>query len=907
MPPEVHPTSPAQPSSYQGPAPHYQSAAPLRPRGGFMRPQYTMSIPQQPLSMVPSPPQYAYPRHPGMPGSEPSLQHIAYSSSSIVPMMQQHAPMYPFQNHSSDSGSPSQHPFTTSAAPPPLPVYSHLAINPSPPPRSPLPPSQSSSSSGQRHSAPYATQGAYSPLGYSTPPQYAYAPPSSFAPNPSMYQSQYTPYRQTYTPTESDGQGTWWYLPAAGTAGSGSYEGMQQSYQSPYSMGYPSIGRHEGEGYGQPGPSSSIAATQPPVHSHLHPPVTQSRFGGSSTEITPDGSSPGLQGSPVTSSKPLESATMSISNEAERRLARKPYHPNPPAHRSEWVMWAGNVPSDATHDELWRFFNQSLSPQEPSSPGAAPDEASGGVLSIFLISRSNCAFVNFETEAHLSAATNRFNGKQLRPNDPRCPRLVCRIRRQTDDLRAGVGGQRGIGMHTKWIKEQKEKAQQERDTGLPSSSSERLEFPSTASSSSPEDLAGRLGPLSISDDESQRRNRRTAPTHSTSSGSYASTSSSILTRYFPQRYFILKSLTQFDLDLSVERGLWATQRHNEGILDQAFRTSQDVFLIFGVNKSGEFYGYAKMTGPISQGEGKVPWASPSASSPQSSSQASGSSVIAADAGVSPLDPVLGKRQEARYIFPLDEHRVDESPLPVSGSQEQPLFLPGPPEASPPHARGKVASAPAELRDPHHRLTHKTPQAELSLGVPRASASVGPRSIELDATAPYRALKGRSAGETSRLGARVDDVVREHLSDARLPSPRLPRREVSEPLIGKALRPVEEASKEERETREDLSQPDVGAGPGQDQEQDEAWGQPFRVEWIRTERLPFYRTRHLRNPWNHGREVKVSRDGTELEPSVGQELLEEWDRPPPSPRTSPVPAAARPPPQRRGSKTAHHPP
>ena len=50
---------------------------------------------------------------------------------------------------------------------------------------------------------------------------------------------------------------------------------------------------------------------------------------------------------------------------------------------------------------------------------------------------------------------------------------------------------------------------------------------------------------------------------------------------------------QFDLDLSVEKGLWATQRHNEGILDQAFRTSEEVYLIFSVNKSGEFYGYAK--------------------------------------------------------------------------------------------------------------------------------------------------------------------------------------------------------------------------------------------------------------------------------------------------------------------------
>ena len=75
--------------------------------------------------------------------------------------------------------------------------------------------------------------------------------------------------------------------------------------------------------------------------------------------------------------------------------------------------------------------------------------------------------------------------------------------------------------------------------------------------------------------------------------------------------------------------------------------------------------------------------------------------------------------------------------------------------------------------------------------------------------------------------------------------------------------------------------------GRAQEDGPVWGESFKVEWVRTERLPFTRTRHLRNPWNHDREVKVSRDGTELEPSVGQALLDEWDRPdppPPSPAT-----------------------
>jgi len=59
--------------------------------------------------------------------------------------------------------------------------------------------------------------------------------------------------------------------------------------------------------------------------------------------------------------------------------------------------------------------------------------------------------------------------------------------------------------------------------------------------------------------------------------------------------------------------------------------------------------------------------------------------------------------------------------------------------------------------------------------------------------------------------------------------------------------------------------------------DKGWGRPFAVQWINATRLPFHRTRHLRNPFNSSREVKISRDGTEVEPSVGEALLREFDR------------------------------
>lgn len=85
-----------------------------------------------------------------------------------------------------------------------------------------------------------------------------------------------------------------------------------------------------------------------------------------------------------------------------------------------------------------------------------------------------------------------------------------------------------------------------------------------------------------------------------------------------------------------------------------------------------------------------------------------------------------------------------------------------------------------------------------------------------------------------------------------------------------------------EEEEGLKPDDPGntSGEGEDisPSNPQAFGKPFRIEWLSTERLPFYRTRGLRNPWNSNREVKIARDGTELEPSVGRRLVSMFHRP-----------------------------
>ncbi|KAL6550054.1 hypothetical protein OROMI_020542 [Orobanche minor] len=65
-----------------------------------------------------------------------------------------------------------------------------------------------------------------------------------------------------------------------------------------------------------------------------------------------------------------------------------------------------------------------------------------------------------------------------------------------------------------------------------------------------------------------------------------------------KRYFIIKSLNHQNIQLSVKKGIWATQVMNEPILEDAFQNSGKVILIFSVNMSGFFQGYAQMTSSV---------------------------------------------------------------------------------------------------------------------------------------------------------------------------------------------------------------------------------------------------------------------------------------------------------------------
>ncbi|CAE6509388.1 unnamed protein product [Rhizoctonia solani] len=917
--------------------PGYQPDAPslvyttIHPTNAGSHTGYAVGYPSYPGNTPFGP---SSPRHPsfgGPPSTGPHVQGGAYPNAGSGPVYTNYRPGMPYSPYTPyQSGSGfNQYP-TSPPAFGPMPGNFPSGYSSASPagggyPTSPSANNYQSSSMGGGYSSPTGTYAMhFSPYGMvSAPPMYA---PATYA---------HAPYGHPYLPPQGhadDGPtpGMWWFMPAGAGSGANAnqptgaygaqpqtqaqflqrFGGLQQPLQpistmlnvgSSHSQQFPTQAglpppplAHSPTTSLSPvatGPTSSTASprqmyasfsamnlqsSQPPAGRQLPPLTLPTHIQPAPPSATVPRSA-GVQSPirPTSTSKGRASAASKVGPGGSRVTSpatRRPWHPNPPVARSDWVMWVGNVPSNATHDDLWSFFNQDTTAREPVVPtsqgrpsllprvpadndtsvGGANTDQSHGVSSVFLISRSNCAFVNYEEEEYLNRAVSFFNGRSLRPQDPRCPRLVCRVRRKDDDLRAGVGGQRGMGMHARWVQEQERRMGEAATSGTGAENKDTVVDDPATSPSTYLEAASSSGsspsiPAPIDDvhklpaDLLGRPHAGDPKDYSVAHSGSGSTNSSFLTRNFPKRYFILKSLTQSDLDISVERGLWATQPHNESTLDRAYRTSKDVYLIFSANKSGEWFGYARMDGTITGSQQSVSWESRRPSK-------------------SPTSPTVPRKSEATSSDGV-ETAHSTSKLPFFSPSEQKFaasptpITPG--SAFPVRADGQT-SAPPEMGQAHQPLAIPGDRVEPGNNV--ASSRDIPAhkdTFELDQSAPYRAARAPgSFGPSREEGSRtdIDGVVHR---DTALTTEELERaRGLSE---DPSLHPI----------RETLN------ADGEDKI--ESWGKPFKIQWVKTEKLPFHRTRHLRNPWNSDREVKVSRDGTEVEPSVGQRLLDEWDR------------------------------
>lgn len=536
-----------------------------------------------------------------------------------------------------------------------------------------------------------------SPGGASTTAQMQYAmQPGSL--NPLMAQQQYYMAQQAQmaqpqyyappvSPSHSHGNNM------AARAGMGYYQGQimmnnqqpQQQYYYPQAVHYQTQGMHNQMLNGQymeapQSQSGSQYAQQQPAVIH-----------GAPAYVPP---------SPAEGSDDLRSNVV-------RGPPRKP-------KQSGHAIWIGNLPPQTDLMNLVHHVCKEAS----------------GLESLFLISKSNCAFANFKDESSCAAAQQKLHESKFQT-----VRLVSRLRKSTVEGASGVTAPTGPAA-----------ASTAQNAGAPVRKSNE-EVRTDGEAEGDEDATPLAGPPVVDGDTSK------VSTDEVDNGAQQQQPVQ-LQQQQRDKYFILKSLTVEDLDLSVRTGIWATQAHNEEALNKAFTTTDNVFLVFSANKSGEYFGYARMTSPINDDPAAAIEFAPKAS-------AAAAAAVASSTSQNPTSP-----------------------------------------------------------------SATTAAADLDL----------PRAIPTEAT--EFAPRGRIIDDSAR-GTIFWEAERDDSEDA-----------------------ADDSSSSARSQ-------DAGAG---DESPTKAWGKPFKLEWLSTARLPFYRTRGLRNPWNSNREVKIARDGTELEPGVGRRLV-----------------------------------
>ena len=190
-------------------------------------------------------------------------------------------------------------------------------------------------------------------------------------------------------------------------------------------------------------------------------------------------------------------------------LPSTPRGPPRKPKQSGHALWVGNLPSGAAVSDLKDHFSR---------------DATKDIESVFLISKSNCAFVNYRSEAACAAAMARFHDSRFQG-----VRLVCRLRRSPTATPANAGVPTGPAAL----------------------------MPSAASNQTAVDAI------------TQNREVSKAAEKAAAGSSPSGADSRVA-----DKYFVMKSLTVEDMELSVRNNIWATQAHNEDALNEAYKVGK---------------------------------------------------------------------------------------------------------------------------------------------------------------------------------------------------------------------------------------------------------------------------------------------------------------------------------------------
>lgn len=211
----------------------------------------------------------------------------------------------------------------------------------------------------------------------------------------------------------------------------------------------------------------------------------------------PHSLSPSDKLGPAQQIAPIDTSSSPMTTTLPRGPPRKP-------RQSGHALWVGNLPPGSNVIELKDYFSRGASKE---------------IESVFLISKSNCAFINYKTNISCDEAMVRFHDSRFKG-----VRLVCRLRRHSS-----VSGSISLKEN-------------------PITTSADLKGDGVCTVRGMPDGKIKLMKshvdLEVMEDDTHERMK--------------------------DRFFILKSLTTEDLDLSVRNGVWATQSHNETVLNRAF-------------------------------------------------------------------------------------------------------------------------------------------------------------------------------------------------------------------------------------------------------------------------------------------------------------------------------------------------
>ena len=197
--------------------------------------------------------------------------------------------------------------------------------------------------------------------------------------------------------------------------------------------------------------------------------------------------------------------------------------------QSGYALWVGNLPPTATVGDLKDHFAR---------------DAREDIESVFLISKSNCAFVNYRSEKACAAAMTRFHGSLFNG-----VRLVCRLR---CDSAASSSSIPAVTADASPRPALSNSGRVGTNGSLPGTSHEPLivHGSGTRMNSLPFEDAADLTRASSGQEASLSR-RPVAAVGNESTANRVS-----------EKFFIMKSLTTQDLESSVRNETWATQHQH---------------------------------------------------------------------------------------------------------------------------------------------------------------------------------------------------------------------------------------------------------------------------------------------------------------------------------------------------------